>query len=578
MCFPERATSPGAKYSDSRRVTIRPRSPAPSRANRILRSLTGLACLALAACETTAPTPAVEQAEPEPLPATVDKAIEGPADLSDLLVSASCEQHGHRLCAVETLARFIESPSFPELPATAAAVPAGGTAGRSARPNREALANRLWRLTGGFLPAEVAHLEQTHELAPLWQLRGAMSGSHSFREQAQRLQAWMNRESAHPFVRVPPASLARVLQPMPQAGRVGLFVPLSGALAAAGRAVRDGFIAAYLDDMGPLKPPVRIYDTAAGPIGAIYERSQADGIDLIVGPLSKQKLEALKALRPQVAVLGLNYLEAASGGGNGGRPAAGTETPAPPQPEVPFLQLGLAIEDEAATITEHLLARNLHRLLAIRGTEGWAVRGVRALTDSWPFDIELQEFTDVRTVTESVGAAMGVAASEERRESLERLLNTNLEFLPRARSDLDGVVAFVDHLEAAALAPALKYHLAGRVPPVFASSQSVRNASTLAELSSFHVTELPFNLYADPLWDAVKTGFGRGGGNVAALRSLGMDAFRVVNLWGWVADGEPVYGATGTLRLEGDGQVRRRLAWASVSGGRVRPMTVTAIP
>ncbi|MCY4564395.1 MAG: penicillin-binding protein activator, partial [Gammaproteobacteria bacterium] len=314
------------------------------------------------------------------------------------------------------------------------------------------------------------------------------------------------------------------------------------------------------------------------PSGPLQEQTQAGGRELTVGPGSKQKLEALEGLGPRVAVLGLNYLEAARGSEPGVGQARATETPAPTHPEPPFLQLGLAIEDEAATITELLLARDLQRLLAIRGTEDWAVRGARTLTDTWPYDIELREFTDVRTVTESVGAAMGVAASEERRESLERLLNTNLEFLPRARSDLDGVVAFVDHLEATALAPALKYHLAGRVPPVYASSQSVRNATTLAELSGFHVTEMPFNLYADPLWDEVKAAFGGGGGNVAALRSLGMDAFRIVSLWGWVADGEPVYGATGRLRLERGGQVRRRLAWASVSGGRVRPMTATAVP
>ena len=89
---------------------------------------------------------------------------------------------------------------------------------------------------------------------------------------------------------------------------------------------------------------------------------------------------------------------------------------------------------------------------------------------------------------------------------------------------------------------------------------------------------MPFNLYADPLWDEVKAAFGGGGGNTAALRSLGMDAFRIVSLWGWVADGEPVYGATGRLRLEPGGQVRRRLAWARVSGGRVRPITATAVP
>lgn len=577
MGIPERASSADAKYPEFHRVTIRPRVPVPPRAR--LRSLAWLACLVLAACESTAPTPAVEQAEPEPPAATaVEEPLPGPVDFAELFAGQSCEPETNRLCAVEALASIARGPSFRQLPAAPASGRTATTGSQSARPNRQSVNDRLWRLTGQFPPAEVAYLAQRHELASLWRLRQAMSGSRSARERAGRLRAWMNSEAGHPFVRVPPRNLARVLKPTPQTGRVGLFVPLSGVLATAGRAVRDGFIAAYLDDTAPLKPPLRIYDTAAGSLGAVYERSQADGVDLIVGPLSKPKLEALENLDPQVAVLGLNYTEAASGGGTAGNRPPGADTPANPRPGRPILQLGLAIEDEAATIVENLLARNHERLLAIRGTDDWAVRGARALERTWPHDIELQEFTDVRTVTESVGAAMGVAASEQRKEGLERLLNRKLEFLPRARTDLDGVVAFVDHLEATALAPALKYHLAGRLPPVYASSQSVRNASALAELSGFQVTELPFNLYADPLWNSVKAAFGDGGGNIAALRALGMDAYRIVGQWDWVASGEPLYGATGKLMLDTGGQVRRRLAWASIDAGKVRPMPPGATP
>ncbi len=667
--------------------------------------LAWLACMALAACEATAPAP-VPEPEPEPAEAEpiaapeVESIAAEPVDLAELLTSESCEREGNRLCAVEALARFIESPPFRQLPANADSEPTGADGKRPPLSNRQAVTDRLWRLTGGFLPAEVAALSQQQDWAHLWRLRQAMSSSRSAHEQAERLDAWMSRRPRHPFAETPPESLANLQTDAAQPRRVGLFVPLSGSLAAAGRAVRDGFVAAYLDDIAPLKPPLRIYDTAADSIGGIHERSLADGVDLIVGPLSKQRLEALRQLAPDVSVLGLNYLEPASLQSEGGAtpdrvPDSGASPRARSLDSGTFLQLGLAIEDEAATIAEHLLDKlmpsangtlsgspaglspagsgpsrssterssarggpsgspaegslhargipsrspaegsfhargapsrspaegslhargapsrspaegSLHargapsrspaegsfhargapsrspaegsQLLAIHGGEEWAVRGVRALTDAWPHPVELQAFADIRTITESVGAAMGVAASTERKDALERLLNRELEFMPRARSDLDGVVAFVDHVEATALAPALAYHLAGRVPPIYASSQSVRNASGLAELGSFHVTEMPFNLYANPLWDAVKTAFGGGGGNIAALRALGMDAYRVVSHWNWVVQGEPLYGATGKLQLDANGQVRRRLAWASIRGGRLRPTAARAAP
>ena len=48
----------------------------------------------------------------------------------------------------------------------------------------------------------------------------------------------------------------------------------------------------------------------------------------------------------------------------------------------------------------------------------------------------------------------------------------------------------------------------------------------------------------------MKAAFDDGGGNIAALRALGMDAYRIVGQWHWVAGGEPLYGATGKLTLD----------------------------
>ena len=585
MFFPERAISLEPKYPDCGRVTIRFQRTCPFLVRRrpAWRAVAWLALLTLAACETTAPVaPAKTAPEESPPDTNVVEAAPRHGDIAELLTSESCEREGRYICAVEALARFIEGGPSVTRPAVPARRDPGGMNVDVARLSRQDLNDRLWRLTGALSPAEVAALAQSHTLAPLWRLRAALSGSRSAHEQAVRLRAWMDRWPEHPFVGVPPGSFRRLLHPPPQPpvlppespGRVGLFVPLSGPLAAAGRAVRDGFIAAYLDDSAPLKPALLVYDTAAEPIGAIYERSLVDGVDLIVGPLSKNRVQALHRLNPELAVLGLNYLDVETGSGSAGNPGPAPVGLAAPVAAHPFLQVGLAIEDEAATMIDRLLGEDLHRLLAVHGTEDWAVRGVQALADSWPFHIELQAFDDVKTITESLGEAMQVAASLERREALERLLNAEVEFLPRARSDLDGVVAFVDHIEASALAPALKFHFASHLP-VFASSQSVRNASSLAELRGFNVAEMPFNIGADPLWDAVKEVFDDGG-NIAALRALGMDACRIANHWHWISHGEPLYGATGALRLAEDGRIRRTLAWATVARGGVHASPAAA--
>ena len=463
-----------------------------------LGAISWLALVVLSACQAPAPVTPVEPVpEAAPPPADDVGVYAERSETADLLASESCEREGNYVCAVEALARHIWQRPSTESPRGRTTPNGIANKNYPPGPQPQAAHDRLWRLTAGVSPTRVAALAQGHTLAPLWRLRKAMSGSQSAHEQAALLRAWMAHWPNHPFNTAPPSNLAKLLEPLRQPGRVALFVPLSGPLAAAGRAVRDGFIAAYFHDAAPQRPGLRIYDTASKQLPALYEQSLVDDIDLIVGPLSKLKLEALHRLKPELPVLGLNYLDArvAVGAAGGIDSHGSTQAAEPPGPL--FMQVGLAIEDEAATITARLLKEDLERLLAVHSTEDWALRGVRELADSWPFDIERQAFADVKTITESVGTAMRVAASLERRDALERLLNEKLEFLPRARSDLDGVVAFVNPIEAAALAPALKFHFASHLP-VYASSQSVRDSSTLDELDGFNVLEMPFNLQPDP--------------------------------------------------------------------------------
>ena len=621
MCIPERANSRHATYPETPRVTIRIARPRLLRQDAcqiacllwnlfhastqygtplIQRVVACLMCALLAACESTAPIealpPAAVVTETVAPTAVAQDDRPEPADLADRLIKASCPSDD-RLCAVQTLASLIAAMADPESTAAGSFESVPTTATQAAR---QALHDRLWRLTGSFPQPRVRAMARGHALAPLWQLRAAMSAGRSGSEQAASFREWAARWPAQPFVALPPTGFAGLAVPSARRGPVGIFLPLSGALAGAGRAARDGYIAAWLDDPAPNKSPLRVYDTAARPLAEIYEESLADGIEHIVGPLSKQRLEALHALRPEVPVLGLNYLDsatcAASTADNatpigastgeahctpaGGTPAssqndlshAGHPPPAAINvlPKPLFLQVGLAIEDEAATIANRLRSEGLHRLLVVRGGEDWAMRGVQTLTGTWPNDIEVYEFADVKTLTESIGGALQIAASTERKDALESLLNARLEFLPRRRADVDGIVAFVDHIEASALAPALKFHFAGDLP-VYASSLSIRNATGLDELSGFQVVEMPLNVYANRLWDTVQAVLDKRDGNIAALQALGMDAYRIVAHWGWVARGEPVYGATGELRLGNDGRVRRTLAWASVSRGRIQP-------
>lgn len=390
-----------------------------------------------------------------------------------------------------------------------------------------------------------------------WQLKSLMLRSFTLAEQRRALAAWQAGNTRHPAARLPPSALQGLDRQTAAITRVGLLVPLSGPLSRAGRAVRDAFIATYLTHRDDVNFAVEVYDTGAEPLGSLYERALVNGSDLLVGPLSKDNVTVMNQLNPDIPVLALNYL--------------GDETPA-----ANLLQLGMAIEDEAATLEQWLNERRVERVLAFHNADDWARRAMDVLSTGLERRITAQPVEDIRTVTESVGVAMHVARSQERHAELEALLGEELEFLPRARRDVDAIVALVSPLEASALVPALRFHFADQIP-VFATSQTVRgaDASRLRELNGFHVSELPWFVLDMASYQTLDDAFDLARSPFASLYALGVDAFRLVERTPLILDGSftELLGSTGALEFSGDQRIHRRLARVIVRNSALAPVS-----
>ena len=78
--------------------------------------------------------------------------------------------------------------------------------------------------------------------------------------------------------------------------QIALLLPLSGRGEAFGVAVRDGFIAAYLQQDAASRPRLKIYDVAAESVAGAYNRAIADGAGFVVGPLTKEDVAAVAPL------------------------------------------------------------------------------------------------------------------------------------------------------------------------------------------------------------------------------------------------------------------------------------------
>jgi outer membrane PBP1 activator LpoA protein len=361
------------------------------------------------------------------------------------------------------------------------------------------------------------------------------------------------------------------------------MLPLSGRLTPVGNAIRNGFVTGYLEDLSPVEPKrtsaaeITFFDSNQYDDLALVTLSEELRSDVIIGPLVKDRaLRVLNVLSdyrsnstaashvPSVVLL--NRVRS-------------VETSAATPLNV--YQFAAAIEDEALTLAENLKSLGHTRLMVVSNGEPWAERAKQALFAHWQGPIVEANFQQTKDLTRAVGDAMGVSGSQQRREQMAKLLDEELEFLPRERKDLEAIVAFIDGLQSKALVPALRFHFADELP-VFATSQTARSQD-LDELANFRIAELPLLANPDTVAKSMTATFDLKDNPLIEFFALGLDAYRLATWTHWLNENSQALGdqqpltlslASGTLTLGQQGAIRRRLDIAVIDRrGALRPTT-----
>jgi outer membrane PBP1 activator LpoA protein len=459
---------------------------------------------------------------------------------------------------------------------------------------QQRLNDEIWDTLRGAPSPSVAALAGTSTdpiAAPWWRLAAGIDRAFDLAEQRRVLDVWLLENPGHPASVTLPSRLATLSMFTIEASTIGLFLPLSGPLAGAGGAVRDGFLAAYYHqpehqpghrpEHPNAKRRVLLYDTGQASPDALYEQALADRVDLIVGPLSKSAVTTLHALAfRQIPVLALNYLPEVL-------PIPAIPDAIQPRPdESPgitaaspngdFFQFGLAIEDEARAIAIRVAGDGSTRVVLLLSDTDWPERAAEAFLANWQADedsvLETAYVDDVRSMTNVVGRALHVDASSARMQTLAAAIGQPVEFIPRRRQDIDAVVAFVDAEQGGAVRPALAYHFASDLP-VYATSQvtSGPGSNRLRELNLMRICQLPWSVYPDKVKNEFAAAFARQ--SPGPLHALGVDAYRLADrLALFAADPHArLLGATGILTLD-ESRVSRDLIWSVVHDGRLEPL------
>ena len=306
----------------------------------------------------------------------------------------------------------------------------------------------------------------------------------------------------------------------------------------------------------------------------------AEGADLVIGPLNKEKVVQLSKL-PElpVPVLALNYLpplqkhlESASLTQPLFPSATTFQQELEQEKQLPLFQFGLAAEDEARQISRRCQSKGYQVAGIIFPDSDWGRRTSQAFIESWTsyggFIADQRAYAEGQDYSQMIRSFMAVDLSQARAKTFEQTIGIETEFTPRRRQDLDFIVLLGKPEKARLLKPLFNYYYAQDVP-VFSTSTlytGIADPQNNQDLNQITFTDLPWILtdtdYLKP--QAISNGL-----NPSRLLALGIDSYRLHPRLQLFASQQGSYfsGATGLLTLDEDLRISRISSWGKFSNG-----------
>jgi outer membrane PBP1 activator LpoA protein len=396
-----------------------------------------------------------------------------------------------------------------------------------------------------------------------WLSLSAMSKQFQNRpsQQLRALGNWKKLWIGHPAAENLPDSLTFLDSVVAEQPKVlGILLPQSGPLAAAGNAITKGIMAAHYDANSATE--IRVFDSQSiTDLLAFIQKEAANGVDLFIGPLEKDKVAALAEARLSVPVLALNRLALPDDARINGN----------------LFQFGLAPEDEAIQIARRAQKDQHRRVLLIAPSDNWGDRSVEAYqsaTEGLDTKTIIARYDDDVTYAQFVRQILEVDESQARSDELRRMIGRGFEFTPRRRQDLSMIALLSNGDDARQLSPALAFYYADDLP-IFATSQvNDVNATRInnLDLNGVQFLDIPWKLLPrDDLGDRIVNAWPAASGSLGPLFAMGMDSYNLLPRLKQMREfpSTRFYGTTGRLRIEQQ-VLRRDLTWATMEDGSVQ--------
>lgn len=268
------------------------------------------------------------------------------------------------------------------------------------------------------------------------------------------LEQWQAQYPNHPANYILPQPfdvIRRRLYASPK--KIALLLPLTGALAGPGGAIKDGFMAAFNSSKVASFVSVHAYDTNQVDSARLYEQAVMDGADFIVGPLSKADVARVAPLSHPVPTILLNDIRV--------------------KINAPAYQFGLSPLSEAQQVAAKARKQGLTRALVIAPTGTWGDEVISAFSNQWVVGggqvVDTLHYDSRDDLNHRIKSFLHVAEDPARRNKVKPVLGSSVDTRLKRRQDFDMIFLLAYPSMARQIMPLLNYYYANNVP-VYATS------------------------------------------------------------------------------------------------------------
>lgn len=351
-----------------------------------------------------------------------------------------------------------------------------------------------------------------------------------------------------------------------QPQKITLLVPLHGNFAHSGKAIRDGFLAAYyysVQHEGP-DSSVEIMDTSQGDIKTLYNYAVTNGANFIVGPLTKQNVQAIASQNPlPVTTLALNTISNYTVSN--------------------LFQFGLSSQDETLQVVKRAWTEHPGKALIIAPDNTWGQSIARILLNTWQSfqgtitTILLYDYQ--ASLNQQIQRILNVDLSQNNAKTLKKILWEKFKFIPRRRQDIDVIFLIAPPKQARQIRPLLQFYFAGDLP--IYSTSVIYNGMPQPRLDH----DLDGIIFCDMPWvlrdatslpqtlpilrDEITKLWPYSYKRYTRLYALGIDAYYLMLNLNKLSQNpyNGIIGATGTFYIDNYQHIYRQLDWAQMRRG-----------